>query len=68
MRERPTHSYIAWDDERVLRRALTMLVRIGDRAGALKLADEFVDRMRSELDASPSPETAALIATLRSPA
>lgn len=57
----------AWDDERVLRRTLTMLARIGDRAGALKLADEFVSRMRSELDASPAPETAALIATLRSP-
>ena len=58
----------AWDDERVFRRALTMLDRIGDRAGALKAAEEFVERMRKELDASPSPETTKLIESLRSTA
>ncbi len=53
------------DDERVLRRTLTMLARIGDHAGALKLYDDFAARMRAELDASPSPETVALARSLR---
>ena len=55
-----------WDDERVLRRTLSMLVRIGDRAGALSLYDEFAERMRRELSATPSAETTALAETLRS--
>jgi serine/threonine-protein kinase len=58
----------SWDDERVLRRTITMLARIGDHAGALRLYDEFVARMRTELDASPSPETVALADTLRASA
>lgn len=56
----------AWTDERVLRRALLMLDRLGDRAGAIKLFDAFARRLRSELDADPSPETAALVVRLRS--
>lgn len=55
----------SWDDERVLRRTLTMLARIGDHAGALRLYDEFAARMREELDAMPSPETIALADSLR---
>ena len=55
----------SWDDERVLRRTLTMLARIGDHASALRLYDEFVHRMRTDLDAEPSPETAKLAQTLR---
>jgi len=55
----------SWDDERVLRRTITMLARIGDHAGALRLFDEFAERMRTELDADPSPETIALADTLR---
>ena len=57
----------AWTDERVLRRALTMLDRIGDRAGAVSLFDGFARRLRSELQTQPSAETAALVARLRSP-
>jgi len=56
----------AWTDERVLRRALTMLDRIGDRAGAISLFDGFARLLRSELDTEPSAETAALVARLRS--
>jgi serine/threonine-protein kinase len=56
------------DDERVLRRTMTMLQRIGDHAGALKLFDEFATRMREELEANPSPETMALVSSLRSAA
>jgi DNA-binding SARP family transcriptional activator len=55
----------AWDDERVLRRTITMLARIGDHAGALRLYDEFAERMRRELEADPSPETTALVDSLR---
>jgi DNA-binding SARP family transcriptional activator len=55
----------AWGDERVLRRAMTMLDRIGDRAGALKLYDEFARRLRAELEAAPSGETLALVATMK---
>jgi len=56
----------SWDDERVLRRALNLLTRIGDRAGALRLYDQFAERMLAELDARPSAETVALAETLRS--
>ena len=56
----------AWTDERVLRRALTMLDRIGDRAGAISLFDGFARRLRSELQTEPSAETSALAAQLRS--
>src|SRR5438046_2053529 len=51
----------AWNDERVLRRALAMLDRIGDRAGAVKLYEEFAARLRTDLDVEPSPETSALV-------
>jgi DNA-binding SARP family transcriptional activator len=53
------------DDERVLRRTLTMLLRIGDHAGALKLYDDFASRMRAELNADPAPETRKLVSSLR---
>lgn len=53
------------DDERVLRRTLTMLTRIGDNAGAIRLYDSFAARMRAELDAEPAPETVALVRSLR---
>jgi serine/threonine-protein kinase len=55
----------AWTDERVLRRALIMLDRIGDRAGAISLFDGFARRLRAELETEPSAETAALVARLR---
>jgi len=56
----------AWNDERVLRRALAMLDRIGDRAGAVKLYEEFAARLRTDLDVEPSPETSALVKAIRS--
>lgn len=57
--------HFSWDDERMLRRALEMLERLGDRSGALRLYDEFARRMRTEYDASPSTETVALVQRLR---
>jgi serine/threonine-protein kinase len=56
----------AWNDERVLRRALAMLDRIGDRAGAIKLYEDFAARLRADLDVEPSPETTVLVKTIRS--
>jgi DNA-binding SARP family transcriptional activator len=55
----------AGTDERVLRRTMQMLDRVGDRAGALRLYADFTKRIRKELDVDPSPETAALASTLR---
>jgi DNA-binding SARP family transcriptional activator len=56
---------LAWNDERVLRRSLLMLQRLGDRAGCLRLFETFSRRLRTEYDADPSPETMAVIANLR---
>jgi DNA-binding SARP family transcriptional activator len=52
-------------DERVLRRRLHVLDRSGDRASALLVFDEFVERMRRELEVEPSPETLALATSIR---
>ncbi len=52
-------------DERILRRTLLMLDRIGDRAGALKLYEGFAQRIRRELDVDPSTETLTLVSRIR---
>ena len=44
----------SWSDERALRRALVMLDRLGDVAGALRLYDTFARRLAQEMDAEPS--------------
>lgn len=56
----------SWEDERVIRRALIMLDRLGDHVGALRLFDEFSRWLRSEYDASPAPETLEVIERIRS--
>jgi len=56
----------AWNDERVLRRAMILLERLGDRAGALKLYDDFAARLRTDLEADPSSETRTLVNAIRS--
>ena len=55
----------SWHDERALRRALLMLDRVGDRAGALLLYEEFTKRLREDLETEPSAETVALANGLR---
>jgi DNA-binding SARP family transcriptional activator len=52
-------------DERVLRRAMSMLERLGDRAGAMKIYDDFAARLRVELEVEPSAETTALMRAIR---
>jgi serine/threonine-protein kinase len=56
---------LAWSNERVLRRSIEMLVRLGDRAGALRLYEDFVRKLRTELEADPSRETVALMESIR---
>lgn len=53
-------------DEVWLRRAALALDAVGDRGGALRLCDAFVQRMAAELEARPSAETQGLIERLRS--
>ena len=52
-------------NERVLRRSLVMLDRLGDRAGALRLFEEFVQRFRRQMEADPSEETMRLGKSLK---
>lgn len=55
------------DDEAGLRRLLVLLDRSGDRAAALQVYDEFARRLASDMELTPSPDTAALVAGLRAP-
>jgi serine/threonine-protein kinase len=52
-------------DEVGVRRLLTLLDRVGDRAGAARAYQEFAERMAAELELAPSPETQALIDDIR---
>jgi serine/threonine protein kinase/DNA-binding SARP family transcriptional activator/tetratricopeptide (TPR) repeat protein len=52
-------------DERLLRRVIKLLDRLGDRSGAVREYEEFAARMASELELQPSPETRALIEGVR---
>ena len=52
-------------NERILRRALALIARGGDRAGALRLYDDFARQLKADLDASPSAETVALVNQIR---
>ena len=56
---------LAWSNERVLRRSLTMLNRLGDKVGALRQYEVFVRRLKKELEAEPSKETVELIESIR---
>ena len=56
---------LSGDDEEALRRGLGMLDRLGDRAGAVALYEEFARRVARQLDVELSPETQAAIQTIR---
>jgi len=49
----------------ILRRAMQMLHRIGDRAGAIRLFEDASRRLRAELCTAPADETTALARQLR---
>jgi DNA-binding SARP family transcriptional activator len=59
--------HYAGTDERVLRRTMVMLDRLGDRAGALRLFSDFKKRLKKELEAEPSAETVQLAHAMREP-
>ena len=52
------------DDERALRRLISILEKAGDRAGAVRAYDAFAARLAAELGIMPSAETRAMIARL----
>jgi serine/threonine-protein kinase len=52
-------------DESVHRRLLSLVDRVGDRAGALRAHDEFVRRLRVDYELEPSTETLALVAAIK---
>ena len=52
-------------DEQAHRKVLELLVRTGDRAGALRTHEEFVRRLATEYEVEPSAETAALVEAIR---
>ncbi len=56
---------LALHDEALLRRLLTLLDLLGDRAGVLQAHDEFARRLAAEFDAQPAAETQALVAAVR---
>ena len=52
---------LAPSDERALRRVLMLLDRAGDRAGAVRVYEEFAHRLREDYNVEPSAETVALV-------
>jgi serine/threonine-protein kinase len=54
------------DDECALRRTISLLHRVGDRAAAIRVYDEFRRRIEADYGLEPSPHTRALIAAVRS--
>src|SRR5712691_2299866 len=56
---------LAPHDEGQLRRLLTLLDQLGDRAGALQAYDEFARRLAADFEAQPAAETQVLVAAVR---
>ena len=56
---------LAPDNEIAVRRLIEILDTFGDRAGALRVADDLVRWLADEFGAAPSAETRALIAAVR---
>lgn len=56
---------LAPSDERRLRKALALLLQAGDRAGAIRLFEDFARRLRTDLDVEPSSETLNLVRQIR---
>jgi DNA-binding SARP family transcriptional activator/TolB-like protein len=55
---------LAPHEEQPLRRLITLLDRIGDRAGAVAAYDEFAKRLGADLEAEPAAETKALLSAV----
>jgi TolB-like protein/DNA-binding SARP family transcriptional activator len=55
-------------DEAALRRLLTILVRFGDRAGAIQTYESFAAKLRDDFDLAPSSATRAFAESIRTAA
>ena len=55
------------DDEGSVRRLIAALDRYGDRAGALRIFEDWQSRLRQEYGAEPAPETRKLARTVSAP-
>ncbi len=55
------------NDERAVRRVVTLLDQLGDRIAALRVYREFARRIAADYAMAPAPETEALISAIRSP-
>ncbi len=56
---------LSGDDEAALRRGIALLDRMGDRAAAAALFEEFASRVARELDIEPSAESQAAMEVVR---
>jgi DNA-binding SARP family transcriptional activator len=56
---------LAPDDEKLLRRLISLEAAAGNRAAALRTYEGFAAHVATEYDAEPSPETIALVAAIR---
>jgi TolB-like protein/DNA-binding SARP family transcriptional activator/Tfp pilus assembly protein PilF len=56
---------LAPHEEEPLRRLVTLLDRLGDRAAAVAAYDEFAKRLGDELETEPAAETKALLTAVR---
>jgi TolB-like protein/DNA-binding SARP family transcriptional activator len=56
---------LAPHEEDPLRHLVTLLDRLGDRAGAVDAYDEFAKRLAGDLETEPAAETQALLAAVR---
>jgi TolB-like protein/Tfp pilus assembly protein PilF len=52
-------------DEGRVQRAMDLLDRVGDRAGAIKVYETLARRLREEYELEPSPETSSLAEAIR---
>ena len=56
---------LAPHEEAPLRQLVTLLDRLGDRAGAVAAYEEFAKGLGADLETEPAPETKALLAAVR---
>ena len=56
---------LASADEAVIRRLMTFLLRLGDRAAAIRAYETFADRLSQEFELEPSAETQSLAKEIR---
>lgn len=56
---------IAPDDQSIIRKLLELMHRAGDKAGALRLYENFARRLQDEVGVSPEPSTVAMYEGLR---